>query len=384
LLILLFLALLTVLVYTYVGYALLLEALWRTRRRLTVAKGPVPLPVSLVIPAYNEEQAIQGKLQNLLSLDFPRDRLEIVVVSDASTDETDAIVRRFADQGVTLVRLPARAGKIAAYETVLPELHGEIIVFSDATSILERHALMRLIENLADPSVGCVGAQVRFVNPQRAAVGSGVNAYWDYESLIRRRESDLRSLVSVSGTLYAVRRSLYPRGIRTDLADDLIVPLHVAAQGSRTVFEPAAICVESTTLNVTEEMAKRTRITIQNIRGLVSRTEMLNVFRYGLFAVFLISHKLLRLLVPIWLLLLLAVTLLLAPRNAGFAAFAGAQLLLYAAGLAGYLLQSRLQLRLLNVAFYFSLSNLAIFVGILRYFKGARVATWETLRRSEP
>jgi hypothetical protein len=131
-------------------------------------------------------------------------------------------------------------------------------------------------------------------------------------------------------------------------------------------------------------MAKRTRITIQNIRGLVSRTEMLNVFRYGLFAVFLISHKLLRLLVPIWLLLLLAVTLLLAPRNAGFAAFAGAQLLLYAAGLAGYLLQSRLQVRLLNVAFYFSLSNLAIFVGILRYFKGARVATWETLRRSEP
>jgi cellulose synthase/poly-beta-1,6-N-acetylglucosamine synthase-like glycosyltransferase len=257
-------------------------------------------------------------------------------------------------------------------------------VFSDATSILEKHALTRLIENLADPSVGCVGAQVRFVNPERAAVGSGVNTYWDYESHIRQRESDLRSLVSVSGTLYAVRRSLYPRGIRADLADDLIVPLHVAAQGSRTVFEPAAVCVESTTLNVTEEMAKRTRITIQNIRGLLSRNEMLNVFRYGLFAIFLISHKLLRLLVPIWLILLLGVSLLMARLHAGFAAFAGAQLLFYAAGLAGYALQSRGQVRVLNAAFYFCLSNAAILVGILRFLRGVRMATWDTLRRSEP
>jgi hypothetical protein len=151
------------------------------------------------------------------------------------------------------------------------------------------------------------------------------------------------------------------------------------------VFEPAAICIESTTLNVREEMAKRTRITIQNIRGLASRPEMLNVFRHGLFALFLISHKLLRLLVPIWLLLLLAVSTVLGVTvHPVFLAFAAAQLALYATGFLGYLLQSRLQLGLLNMVFYFCLSNLAIFVGILRYFKGVRVATWDTLRRSEP
>ncbi len=376
--------LLAALGYTYAGYALLLAVLWRVRPRRVVRKGPIEPRVSLVIPAYNEERAIRGKLDNVTSLTFPRERLQVVVVSDASTDRTDAIVAGYTQRGVELERLATRRGKIGAYAAVFPRLTGDIVVFSDATSMVVPDALDRLVENFADPSVGCVGAQVRFVNPSDAAVGKGVNTYWDYESAIKQRESDLDSLVSVSGTLYAVRRDLYPLDMREDLADDLIVPLDVRARGLRAVFEPAAICVEETTLDVREEVAKRTRITIQNIRGLVSRAAMFNPIRFGLFSLFLVSHKLMRLLVPALLILVFVLTAALAVSSPLFVVLAVLQLAFYVSAIAVYFLESHARVRALNAVFYFCLSNLAILLGMVSFFKGTRVATWETLRRPEP
>ena len=369
-----------VLLYTYFGYPILLAILMKFKREKPIVKRNITPKVSIVISAYNEEETIAEKLYNLLSLNYPRKNMEVVVVSDASTDEMDEIVKGFADQGVKLHRLRQRSGKIAAYRRVLPLLQGEIIVFSDATSYLHKDSIRYLISNFNDPTIGCVGALLEYTNPEDAIVGEGEDKYWEYEKKVKEYESNLCSLTSISGTLYAVRKDLYPCNIKDDLADDLIVPLQIKKRGFRTVLEPKAICKEFTTLSVKEDMAKRIRITIQNIRGLIDQAEILNPFRYGLYSLLVTSHKLLRLLVPAFLLIIFISNAILAYGSWIYSLIFISQIMFYLVGFVGYFMNGRVRLKLINTVFYFCLSNLAILVGIIEFFKGKKMATWEPIR----
>lgn len=368
------------LVYTYFGYPLVMSILLKFRKDRPVKKGKITPYVSLVIPAYNEEKNIGAKLNEISNLDYPKEKMEVVVVSDASSDKTDEIVRSFSDKGIRLYRLRERSGKIAAYRNVLPLLRGEIIVFSDATSILNANCITELVSNFNDESVGCVGGLLMYVNPMQALVGKGEKKYWSYEKKIREREMQLCSLTSVSGTLYAVRRELYPYDIKDDLADDLIVPFNVKRKGFRTVFESNAICKDFTTLSIGEEMAKRARITIQNLRGLKDQMDMLNPFRYGIFSILVISHKLFRSIVPLFLVPLFVVTIFLSFYSPAFLVIFLLQGVFYLGAWLGYQINKKRKFSLGNAIFYFCLSNLAIFIGIVNFLKGERVATWETVR----
>ncbi len=366
--------------FTYFGYPLLLRVLLAVSRPRPVARRDITPAVSLVIAAYNEEKSIAAKLENVLRLRYPRALLQVVVVSDCSSDRTDAFVGEFADRDVRLIRNPRRHGKIAAYRSALPHLTGEIIVFSDATSLLDPDALRHLMANFADPSVGCAGGLLRYVKPDEALVGKGEHTYWDYERRIREDESRLISLTSVSGTLYAVRRELYPAGLKDHLADDFIVPIEVHKHGLRTVLEPEAQCEELTVFTIQEEMSKRARITLQNIRGLLDQIGILNPLRHGVYSVLIICHKLLRLLVPVFLLALLLENVALALQSRLYAAVLAAHLLFYLTALVAWRIGPALRARLLESVFYFCLSNLAITVGIIRFFRGRKVVTWEPSR----
>jgi len=368
-------------VYAYFGYPLLMITLSKFRKSKPIEKGIITPFISIVIPAYNEEKNIGAKLTDFINSSYPREKMEIFVVSDASTDRTNEIVEGFADKGIKLFKLQEHSGKIAAYRKVLPILKGEIIVFSDATSLINYNSIQNLVNNFNDKNVGCAGGLLVYINPGKATIaGKGEKKYWSYEKRIRHLESALCSLPSVSGTLYAVRKNLYPIDMKDYLADDLIVPIKVKKSGYRTVFEKEATCKDYTTTNIREEMSKRIRITAQNISGLVEERDVFNPFRYGLFSFIIISHKLFRLLVPIFLILILQSTLILANYSAMFSLVLLLQILFYATGILGYFINKIIKFSLGNIVFYFCLSNLAILLGILKFIKGTKFATWQTVR----
>lgn len=369
-------------IYAYIGYPTLIVLLAKIKKQKPILKKPITPFVSIVIPAYNEEKNIGAKLNDLLNLDYPQEMMEIFVVSDASSDRTDGIVRSFEDksQVIKLFRLNERSGKIAAYRSVFPYLKGEIVIFSDATSSLNTDSISQLVSNFNDPTVGCVGGLLMYVNPKQAIIGKGERKYWSYEKRVRDYEQRLSSLPSVSGTFYAVRKSLYPYNMQDDLADDLIIPFNVVKLGYRTVFEKNAVCKDFTTLSIEEEMAKRIRITIQNIRGLLNQPGILNAFKYGLFSLLVISHKLFRLLAPFFLITLFSSSLFLSFNSRFYLLTFLAQVIFYLGAYYGFQINKQHKFSIGNAMFYFCLSNYAIFIGFLKFFKGERVVTWQTVR----
>jgi cellulose synthase/poly-beta-1,6-N-acetylglucosamine synthase-like glycosyltransferase len=284
---------LVILGYIYGGYPALLRLVVRVRGPRPVRQAPIMPPMTLVISAYNEAEVIARKLENALSLTYPREALEIVVVSDASDDGTDEIVAQFASRGVRLVRQSGRFGKTAGLNRTVPALSGEIVVFSDANAIYERDALLKLARNFADSRVGCVTGEARYVAGDSSAADAGERAYWDYEIQIKRLETALGSMVGGDGAIYAIRRSLW-RELPENAINDFLNPLQIVEAGWRAVYEPEAVCYEETAGGIRREYRRRVRIVSRSWRAVFQARGVLNPLRVGLFTWCLVSHKMLR------------------------------------------------------------------------------------------
>jgi cellulose synthase/poly-beta-1,6-N-acetylglucosamine synthase-like glycosyltransferase len=365
--------------YVYVGYPLLLKLVHLLAGRTPVHEPTLEPPLTLVISAFNEEASIREKLDNTLQLDYPAQRLQVLVVSDASDDRTDDIVREYADRGVTLLRMPERGGKTVGLNAALREASGEVVVFSDANAMYRRDALRRLAAPFADPAVGAVVGESTYHDSETASEASE-SLYWKYETAIKRLESETGSVVGGDGAIYAIRRSLYVP-MRADALSDFVNPLQIVKSGHRCLYEPAAQSVEKAAEGFDREFRRKVRIVNRAWRAMLSMPELLNPFRYGFFAVKLISHKLLRWLAPLFLLLLLVSSLALAGRAPLYAWALAAQLAFYGLALAGHTLRQRERMpRLLSVPYYFSMVNIASARGILEAFKGETYTTWTTAR----
>jgi peptidoglycan/xylan/chitin deacetylase (PgdA/CDA1 family)/glycosyltransferase involved in cell wall biosynthesis len=367
---------LAILVFIYAGYPLLLRAIVRIRGARPVRRGDHLPPVSLVISAYNEADVIRGKLENAVRLDYPRDLLEIVVISDASTDSTDDIVREFtASHGVVLARQTERGGKTVGLNRTVPTLRGEIVVFSDANALYERNALKMLVRNFADPEVGCVTGQARYVEGNQNAADSGERTYWDYETSIKCLETALGSTVGGDGAIYGIRahlwQSLPPAGI-----NDFLNPLQIVNAGWRAVYEPEAICYEDTAGTPAREYRRRVRIVSRSWRAVFQTPGVLNPFRTGWFSFSLVSHKMLR-----WL-----TGAFVAGATAGFVGLilqAGNTWSLAAAGVAASgAVAFRPTRRVAALAGYFSVIQVASLVGVVKGTFGRVEGTWTTPRDS--
>jgi cellulose synthase/poly-beta-1,6-N-acetylglucosamine synthase-like glycosyltransferase len=282
-----------VLAYVIAGYPLLLRVLVRLRGPRRVRQADITPPLSLVISAYNEADVIRAKLQNALSLDYPADRREIVVISDCSDDGTDEIVGEFAGQGVRLLRQDERRGKTAGLNRALPLLTGDIVVFSDANAMYETDALRKLARNFADDEVGYVTGEARYLLGGRAAADTGERAYWGYEMELKRLETQIGSMVGGDGAIYAIRRPLW-RTLPEDAINDFLNPLQIVEAGWRGVYEPEAVCHEETSGRFKSEYKRRVRIVSRSWRAVFQASGVLNPFRVGLFSWCLISHKVLR------------------------------------------------------------------------------------------
>ncbi len=283
-------------VYTYLLYPLVLARAAPVRFAARFASGRSGRSVSLLIPAYNEARVIERKIANSLALDYPADCLEIVIASDGSTDETAAIARKFADgRRVRVLAFPENRGKMRTLNTAVPDLRGDIIVFSDAAAMLRPDALARLVENFADPSVGAASGCYTVVRPGEVNIGASEDLYWKYEAFLKVQESQLASTLGAHGHLHAIRKELYPFPGPGTINDDYVIPVSVLAKGYRAVYEPAAIVYEEA-----QEMAgfgRRIRITAGNIQQLREIKPLLRPLR-PLPLFFFVSHKLSRLLVP--------------------------------------------------------------------------------------
>jgi cellulose synthase/poly-beta-1,6-N-acetylglucosamine synthase-like glycosyltransferase len=372
-----------VLLYHYAGYPLALAAVAAVRRprRSTVAPdaSDASLPsVSLLISAYNEEEVIARKVQNALDLDFPREKLEIVVASDGSSDRTNEIVRAFADRGVVLHEYTAQRGKNLALNDTLPRLRGDVVVFTDANGMYQPDAVRRLVQPFADPRVGSVCGELIYKNFNDNPIAEGYNRYWALDQMQKRLEGSLGSLLGANGSIFALRRELC-RPIPNDVCNDMVQPIFVAAQGFQCLYEPRALSFEAGSRNLNDELRRRSRIIGRGIRGVALVWPEIAQRRAWLVGWELVSRKGLRYATPLWLLLLLV--------GAGLAsgwfyalAFA-AQLAVYACVPIGFLLPQGSLMRLVSPAVYFGIGALAAVLGWWKVLTGSELGRWQTAER---
>lgn len=367
------------LLYAYVGYPVLVAAAARLRPR-PVRRGALEPSVSVIITAYNEERDLAAKLENTLALDYPPDKLEIIVASDCSSDRTDDIARSFAARGVRLHRQAERLGKTAAQNAAVELARGEVILFSDATTLYEPDVLRALVPNFADETVGCAAGRLVYVDPAETGVGRGAKSYWGYETFLKTNESRVCSLIGASGCLYAVRRAAYVP-LYHEACSDFIIATKMVEQGLRAVYEPLAVCTEETNRRADKELRMRVRVIAQTFTDLWRHRAMLNPLRSGFYAVELLSHKVLRYAVPLFLALTFAASAALAPRSLFFAAVFAAQGGFYLAAALGWLLErAGARVRLLALPHYFVLANAAVVLAFYKFLRGERYARWEPIR----
>ncbi|SFR58842.1 Glycosyltransferase, catalytic subunit of cellulose synthase and poly-beta-1,6-N-acetylglucosamine synthase [Marinobacter daqiaonensis] len=370
--------------YVYGGYPLALWLMTLGRPDVTHRRGDATPSVTLIISCYNEAAIIRDKLENALALDYPRDRLTILVVSDGSDDGTDDIVREFASQGVKLIRQEGRLGKTMGLNMAMEQVSTDITVFSDANAMYAPDAIGRLVRNFADEQVGYVVGAALYTDSDSGASARNENLYWKYELAIKSMESRLHSVVGGDGAIYAIRSRLWEPLQQKDI-NDFVNPLQIIAKGYRGVFDSEARCFEETAGDFDREIARKERIVNRSIRGLMRVKETMNPARTGVFAWQVVSHKFLRWLIPLFLVLAAIGSALLATQ--GFVLFQlvtlGAVLLLLLA-VTGHLARDKNALPAwVSVPYYFVMVNLYSLKGILRALRGDTQVAWTNVRSKE-
>ncbi len=371
----LFWAAVTVPIYTYLGYPLTLVLL-RSLLQNTVRKEAITPGVSLLIPAYNESAVIVRKIYNSLALDYPPEKLEIVVACDGSKDNTPALAEATAALPecagrVRILNFPVNRGKILTLNAAVRELVGEIVIFSDASAFLNRDALLLLVRNFADPTVGSVSGRYTVIKPGEVNIGASEDFYWKYETFLKAEESKIASTLGGHGHLHAIRRELYPYPPAGTINDDYIIHASVIAKGWRAAYEPEAVIREEA--HEMTGFGRRVRIMAGNIQQLREIKPLLNPLRlFPLF--FFICHKGLRLVVPFAMVAAFVLNIFLLSQLIYRLLFVG-QLLFYGLSIVGAL--TKLRPKALMLPYYFSMINAAAFLGVYHAATGLRAMRWK-------
>ncbi len=363
---------------TYGIYPAAMVLASRLPRRTLPDQSELPT-VTMVIAAFNEGTVIGEKIENTLALDYPCELLDVMVISDESTDDTDAIVSRYAERGVRLCRQSPRGGKSRGLTTFVPSACGEILVFSDANSMYRTDAVRRLVRSFADPRVGYVVGHQRYSDDE-GEVSFAERLYWGLEVLVKSGETRVGSVVGGDGAIYAARARLF-EPLRDDDLSDFVNPLQIVARGYRGVFEPDAVCLEDVASTYEGEFRRKTRIVNRALRAVLRVPAALNPLKVGFFSAQLVAHKLLRWFVPHFLLLLMACTvgLLIGGARGLIVVAFWAQVTFYALAALKFVPGLGAS-KLIYVPYYFCLANWASFIGTTRALGGRTVAVWQPER----
>jgi cellulose synthase/poly-beta-1,6-N-acetylglucosamine synthase-like glycosyltransferase len=369
---------LAALLYVYIGYPLLLVLISRFFRRRLPKQSYEPF-LSILIAAYNEEAGIREKLEQTLSLEYPPEKMEVIVLSDGSTDRTDEMVQSLDDPRIRLLHITGRMGKTNAQNEGVKHARGDVLVFSDATTIYHPEALLYLASNYIDGRVGAVSGRYQYFDPEGGSpTGLGSLAFWNYENYIKMMQSRIRTISGCCGCIYSVRREAYT-ALAPDVISDLVQPLHVIRQGYRVVFEDRALAYEETTQSTSEEFSMRVRVIARGIRGLLSVPPLLMPWKHGWVSFQLWSHKILRWLVPFFLLALLCGNLFLL-QLPFFRLFFLVQVVFYLMTIFSLFVPVQRVWKPLGIPLYFCTLNAAAFCSVMEVLRGKKYVIWETVR----
>jgi len=358
------------------GYPIIMYILSSLKKHEDDISNIEPM-VSLIIAAHNEESVIKRKLENSLKLDYPREKLEIIVASDGSTDRTNEIVASFKGKGIKLFSYE-RMGKTGAQNETIKQAKGEIIVFSDANSMYGENAIRNLVRRFGDNNVGCVCGQLVYVDV-RSQVGSAEDAYWNYEKKLKEWESRVSSLIGANGAIYALRKDLYVE-IDRDLISDLVEPLEIIKRGKKVIYEPEAISVEPSSLLFKDEFLRKVRILTRSINGIIYMRSLFNPFRYGVFAFQIMIHKLSRYLVPFFLITGLISLPFLTQESFYFIVCSFIMVFLVFA-LIGRLFENNIKrFKLFNFCYYYIVVNYALILAWIKVIRRQKFPIWSPNR----
>jgi cellulose synthase/poly-beta-1,6-N-acetylglucosamine synthase-like glycosyltransferase len=365
------------LIYTYVLFPLIIVVRGVLLRQ-AYQTAEIEPRISVIIAAYNEQEDIGSKLTNVLSLDYPREKLEIIVASDGSDDNTNQVVEGFADQGVKLLALP-RQGKAGALNTGVATATGDILVFSDANSIFSHNALRALVAPFADPSVGGVAGNQRYASKTAAMTSNdGEQSYWNFDRKLKLFQSRAGNAISATGAIYAIRRSLF-RTVPPGVTDDFVTSTSVIAQGYRLVFAPQAMAVEPVAGSSNREFGRKVRIITRGLRAVLVMRELLNPFRYRFYALQLFSHKVLRRLMFAPLLTLLLVNPFLWNQGIFYQSTMLLQIAFYGCAALGWLLANTKigSLKFFSIPYYFCMVYAAALIATINILRGRTIDRWQ-------
>ena len=362
--------------YAYFGYPITLAILGKISEMPIKKPGQEYTPkVTVLIPVHNESAVIEDKLANTKNIDYPESKLEILFISDGSTDGTNEIIQSSVNSVIHLIEVADRKGKANALNIGLQKANGEIIVFSDASILLDRNAIKNIIQPFFDPKIGCVTGEDHIKD------AGGEGAYGRYELWLRNLESRLHSVVGASGSFYAQRKSLC-KPFGEGLAPDFLSVLNTVEEGYRAISEPDAYGFMSSVKSTSDEFNRKIRTLIRGMSVLFYKKNMLNFMEFGIFSFFLLSHKLIRWLVPFFLLGLFISNLILFNQNSLYCMFILLQLVFYSIALLAYFNVLGIGRGLIGkIALYFTMVNISIFIAWKRYIAGVRQEIWDPSKR---
>ena len=390
---LLFWTLLFIIFYTYLGYGIVLfvmvkvKRIFSPRQELKFNQDSLP-EVTLLIPAYNEKDYVDQKMKNSQSLNYPKEKLKILWVTDGSDDGTNLLLEKY--ENVKLFHKDKRNGKINAMNRVMPFVKTPIVIFSVANTALGKDSILHMVNCFQDSKVGCVSGEKRIVNKDTdTAAGAGEGLYWKYESTLKRWDAELYSAVGAAGELFAIRTKLYNEIEADTLLDDFVISLRIAQKGYTIQYNPEAYAIETASQDVKEELKRKVRISAGGIQSVIRLKSLLNIFKYGLLSFQYISHRVLRwTITPMCLLLLVPISSLLAIQegitNFGlYSMFFWMQVSMYLAAFIGWILENRsTRIKVLFVPYYFFIMNLSVVLGFFRFMNKNQSVNWERAKRA--
>lgn len=381
--------------YAYLGYGILLYILVRLKRKfsksLHVNNLDYEPEVTLFVAAYNEKDYVDAKVQNSFELDYPPDKIRQVWVTDGSDDGTPELLKKYESKGVEVYHLPERGGKIGAMNRGMQFVKTPIVVFSDGNTMLGKESVQRIVRLFSNPKVGCVSGEKRIFDKEKDTAAGTEGIYWKYESKLKKWDAELYSVVGAAGELFSIRTELFEKVEKDTLLDDFIISLRVAMKGFTIQYDPEAYAIETSSANVKEELKRKVRIAAGGIQSIIRLSPLLNIFKYGRLSFQYISHRVLRwTLAPISLPLLLILNFIFI-FQAGFTNFSNvyiwlfyAQILFYILAMLGWYLENKaIKIKILFIPYYFMIMNLAVLMGIKRYFKGSQSVNWERAQRGK-
>lgn len=377
-------------VYTYIAYPLLIAAIARLKRGAAQPQLPDDLPhVTLFVTAFNEEQFVEAKISNSRAIDYPSDRMHLMWVTDGSDDNTNRLLEKYPD--VKVLFEPERRGKVHAMKRGLQLVDTEIVIFTDANTMLSAESVKEMVRLFQNPAIGCVAGEKRINRDAKEnAASSGEGAYWRYESWIKRNDAAAGSAIGAAGELFAMRRSLYLPVSDNTLLDDFEMSLRIALTGYKIGYSPSACAIERPSANIGEEMKRKVRIATGSIQTMLRLGGLFNFFRHPMLTFQYVSHKVLRwIAVPLAMVLIIPLNIYLCMLNDFafsniFTLILLAQAIFYIFAFLGFALQNRkLNASWIYFPYYFYLANKAMWMGLWRYCRNSQSVNWERAKRSE-